>query len=200
MKYNRLTYLREAGKNPHQKRLWFLQCDCGDTTTAVASQVRSGKTKSCGCLQAAHRASGNLKHGGKKHPLYATWCNMKARCDNEDHPQFKDYGGRGITYDSRWCEFPPFLVDVGEKPFPEATLDRIDNDGGYFPDNVRWADRTTQRTNSRQVTLVCINGETKRIMEWCKHYGISIGAVHRRLKRGMSIQDAITKPKAKRFQ
>ena len=139
-------------------------------------------------------------HGLRYHPLYATWCNMKARCDNEAHPQFKDYGGRGITYASGWTEFPAFLDYVGEKPFSEATLDRIDNDGDYRPGNVRWADRTTQRVNSRQITLVCIDGDTRRVMEWCKHYGISIGAVHRRLKRGMSVQEALTAPKAKRFQ
>jgi len=140
------------------------------------------------------------RHGLRSHPLYATWCNMRARCDNPNHPQFKDYGGRGISYDPAWAYFPAFLSGVGEKPFPEATLDRVDNDRGYYPGNVRWADRTTQRINSRQVTLVCINGETKRIMEWCEQYRITIGAVHRRLKRGMSIQDSITVPKAKRFQ
>ena len=140
------------------------------------------------------------RHGLRNHPLYATWCNMKARCDNQNHPQFKDYGGRGISYTPAWVEFPAFLEDVGEKPFPEASLDRIDNDGNYELENVRWADRTTQRVNSRQITLVCINGETKRIMEWCEQYGITIEAVHRRLKRGMPIEDAITKPKAKRFR
>lgn len=140
------------------------------------------------------------RHGLRYHPLYATWSNMKARCDNQNHPQFKDYGGRGILYDPAWASFPAFLAAVGEKPFLEATLDRIENNGPYAPGNVRWADRTTQRVNSRQITLVCINGETKRIMEWCADYNITIGAVHRRLERGMSIQDAITVPKAKRFQ
>lgn len=197
MRYHMLTYLSEAGVNKHQKRLWLLQCDCGSTTTAVAAQVQAGKTKSCGCLA---RTRGNPKHGGRHHPLYATWCNMKARCDNPNHPQFKDYGGRGISYNPSWALFPAFLQDVGEKPFPEATLDRINNDGDYTPDNVRWADRTTQRINSRQITLVTIGGETKRIMEWCADYKITIGSVHRRLKRGMSIEDAITRPKAKRFQ
>ena len=140
------------------------------------------------------------RHGLRNHPLYATWCNMKARCDNPNHPQFKDYGGRGISYFLSWALFPAFLGDVGEKPFPEATLDRIDNNGDYTPHNVRWADRTTQRVNSRQITSITIGGKTKRIMEWCADYNITIGSVHRRLKRGMSIEDAITRPKAKRFR
>lgn len=141
----------------------------------------------------------NHKHGLRRHPLYATWCNMKARCDNPNHPQFKDYGGRNISYDPEWSEFPKFLSSVGEKPFPEASLDRINNDGNYEPSNVRWADRHTQRINSRQITEVTIDGRTMRIMEWCKEYGIAIGSVHRRMKRGMTVVEALTKLKAKRF-
>lgn len=140
-----------------------------------------------------------FKHGLRSHPLYATWCNMKARCDNPNHPQFADYGGRGIRYDSAWVEFPKFLTDVGEKPNDTATLDRIDNSGPYTVGNVRWADRHTQRVNSRQVNNVTIAGVTKRIMEWCSEYNITIGAVHRRMGKGMSVTDAITTPKAKRF-
>lgn len=195
MRYGKLVFQSEAGVNRHGKRLWAMLCDCGNSTTVIAAQARSGRTQSCGCL--AKR--GNPIHGLRDHPLYATWCNMKARCDNARHPQFKDYGGRGISYDPAWSSFPQFLAEVGEKPFPEATLDRIDNDDGYRPGNVRWADRTTQRTNSRQITLVKINGQTKRIMEWCTHYHISIGSVHRRLKRGMTIVEALTSPKAPRF-
>ena len=140
-----------------------------------------------------------LKHGLRKHALYATWCNMKARCDNKKHPQYHDYGGRGISYTCAWSDFAVFLADVGEKPYPEATLDRINNDGDYAPENTRWADRHTQRVNSRQITEVTIGTTTRRIMEWCEEYNISIGAVHRRIKKGMSMVDAITTPKAKRF-
>lgn len=140
------------------------------------------------------------RHGLRRHELYATWCNMKARCDNVNHPQYKDYGGRGIAYCPDWSEFSAFLADVGERPFVGASLDRIDNNGNYEPSNIRWADRHTQRTNSRQVTPVEINGETKLVTEWCVVYGISIGAVHRRLKKGMNMVDAITTPKAKRFR
>lgn len=140
------------------------------------------------------------KHGLRSHPLYATWCNMKARCDNPNHPQFGDYGGRGIQYCANWSDFPGFLSDVGERPFAEASLDRINNEGNYEPQNVRWADRNTQRRNSRAVHLVEIDGQTRHITEWCRHFDISIGAVHRRLKRGMSVVEALTAPKAKRFR
>jgi hypothetical protein len=140
------------------------------------------------------------RHGYRYHPLYATWCNMKARCNNQNHPQHKDYGGRGISYCKEWEEFPRFLADVGEKPFDTATLDRIDNDGDYKPSNVRWADRKTQRVNSRQIRNIEIDGETKLVTEWCEQYKISIGAFHRRLNKGWTEEQALTTPKAKRFR
>ncbi len=195
-----LTYLSDAGKNKHQKQLWRLRCDCGGITTAVAAQVRSGKTKSCGCLKVQRRAQGNPKHGGRYHPLYATWCNMKARCDNPNSSSYKNYGLRGITYCDRWADFSCFLADVGEKPYPEASLDRIDNSGNYQPGNVRWANRSVQRRNSRgRLVPVEINEETRLLKEWCLKYNISIGAVHRRLTKGMTLVEALTTPKAKRF-
>jgi hypothetical protein len=141
-----------------------------------------------------------MRHGYRYHPLYATWCNMKARCRNEKHPVYHNYGGRGITYHPTWEEFPNFLSNVGEKPFIGATLDRIDNEGDYTPENVRWADRVTQRRNSRQIVEVEINGETKLFSEWCKVYNIAIASVHRRLHKGEDLVSALTRPKAKRFQ
>ena len=141
-----------------------------------------------------------LRHGLRSHYLYSTWCNMKARCNNKNHPQYKDYGGRGISYCKEWAEFPSFLAAVGDRPFESATIDRVNNDGDYGPENVRWADRRTQRVNARNVTPVTIGGVTKLVTDWCIVYGISIGAIHRRMKNGMSLVEAITTPKARRFR
>ena len=190
-----LVILGDDGANRHGKKLWRLRCVCGAEFSAVASQIKSKKTTSCGC----RRKQGNPKHGLRGHSLYATWCNMKARCDNPNHPQFKDYGGRGVVYAPNWSDFSSFLSSVGEKPFPEASLDRIDNNGNYEPDNVRWADRRTQRVNSRQITEVTIGGVTKLVTDWCKEYGIALASVHRRMKRGMTVVEALTMPKATRF-
>jgi hypothetical protein len=93
-----------------------------------------------------------------------------------------------------------FLQDVGEKPFSAASLDRINNDQGYYPDNIRWATRITQRRNSRAISPVTIDGVTKLVTDWCKVYGITIGGVHRRLRQGEDIVSALTRPKAKRFR
>lgn len=196
MKHNMLTVLCDAGKNKHGKLLWRVRCDCGKEVVKIASAVRIGRTRSCGCLA---RSGLRRTHGSRHHPLYATWCNIKARCNNPQNPSYKNYGGRGITYASEWEDFAVFLSDVGERPYLEATLDRINNDGNYAPDNVRWATRTTQRRNSRILTPVTIDGTTKLITDWCKEYDITVSAVHRRMKKGEDIASAITRPKAQRF-
>ena len=197
MRYNMLTVLSDAGVNKHKKPLWLVRCDCGAESIKIASAVRTGCTKSCGCLA---RSGSHKTHGLRHHPLYATWCNIKARCNNPQNPSYKNYGGRGISYAPQWSNFAVFLQDVGEKPYPEATLDRIDNDGNYAPNNVRWADRVTQRRNNRQVSPIKIDGKTKLLPDWCKEYGITVAAVHRRLKNGEDIVSALIRPKAKRFR
>jgi hypothetical protein len=198
MRYGNLTFVEDAGVNKHKKRLWKMLCDCGKQTTVIASQVRQNRTKSCGCL----RKKGNHKsHGKRDHPLYSTWCNIKARCYNTNHPQYKDYGGRGIFVCDRWKNnFELFLFDVGERPFIGATLDRFDNNKGYEPDNVRWANRVTQRRNSRNVSEVTIGNTTRLITDWCDIFGITFSSVKRRIDKGENVISALTRPKAKRFQ
>jgi len=198
MRYGNLSFIEDAGVNKHQKRLWKMLCDCGKETIATASQIKQGKTKSCGCL----KKQGNCRtHGKRGHPLYSTWCNMKARCYNKNHPQYKDYGGRGIFVCDRWKhDFSLFLLDVGEKPFEGASLDRTDNSKGYSPDNFRWANRVTQRRNSRSISEVTIGNTTRLITDWCDIFGITFSAVKRRIDKGEDVISALTRPKAKRFQ
>jgi hypothetical protein len=124
---------------------------------------------------------------------------MKARCDNKRHLQYKDYGGRGITYDPRWSNFEPFAKDVGEPPSNKHTLDRIDNNGNYCKDHVRWAERSVQSRNTRSNFWVEINGETKCLQDWCETYRIAPSSVYKRLGSGWGIKEAITTPKVKGF-
>jgi hypothetical protein len=186
-----LTFIEEAGVNKHGKKLWKLKCDCGEYTVAIASQVRSGKTKSCGHLKSA----GNRRtHGQRNSKLYVAWCNMKARCDNKAHKFYKNYGGRGISYAPAWAVFENFAKDVGEPPSNKHTLDRINNNGNYCKENVRWADRHTQARNSRANIWVTIDGVKKCLYDWCAEYGVVPSTVYRRLAKGVSIEAAITFP------
>jgi hypothetical protein len=197
LQFGLLTFIKEDGVNKYGKKLWKLKCSCGEYTVAIASQVRSGKTKSCGHLKSA----GNRRtHGQHNSKLYTAWCNMKARCDNKSHAQYSDYGGRGIKYQPSWEKFEVFASDVGEPPDDKYTLDRIDNNGNYEKNNVRWASRHTQARNKRKNVWVTIEGCTMCVHDWCKKYNITLAAVGLRMAKGMSIEDAITAPKAKRFQ
>ena len=110
-KFGSLTFVAEAGANKHGKAMWKLICDCGNETIAVASAVRTGRTKSCGCGK--HKGS-RRTHGRRRSRLYTIWCNMKARCDNRNHPAYRNYGMRGISYDPAWADFSTFAAAVGE--------------------------------------------------------------------------------------
>ncbi len=192
-----LTYLGEAGVNQHQQRLWHMRCSCGKETTVLASRARTGKTKSCGHLRTL---AYNRTHGQRRTRLYSIWCNMRARCGNKNRPAHKNYGGRGIVVSPLWSDFSVFAMHVGEPPTPTATLDRIDNESGYVPGNVRWAERRTQARNTRQNQWVTIDGRTQSLYDWCEEVGIAPGSVYRRVKQGESFQSAILRPKAPRFQ
>jgi hypothetical protein len=100
----------------------------------------------CTCGRHSHREYS----GGRRSPEYSAWVNARYRCNNPAAPAYADYGGRGISVDSRWDSFEAFLADMGRRPGPEYSLDRIDNDGDYAPGNVRWATRTEQLSNRRK--------------------------------------------------
>jgi hypothetical protein len=200
-RFGQLVVLEPSGVNEHDKRLWRCQCDCGQETITITGQLTSGRTKSCGHLKAERSAMGNPKHGGRYSKAYSSWMNMKGRCDNPELPQYENWGGRGITYDPRWAEFENFYADMGDPP-AGTTLDRKDNNGNYSKNNCRWADRRTQRLNTRppksteRIPPVTINGVTRSLRDWCREYGISPMSVQNRVKKGMSWEEAVTKPKA----
>jgi hypothetical protein len=148
MKFNMLTAMHLVDSEERQSQ-WLFKCDCGNQKIIRASRVKEGKAKSCGCWQY------NLKHGharrefkNKATPTYQTWLAMRGRCLNPTDPAYKWYGGRGISIDPRWNIFENFLEDMGERP-KARSLDRIDNDRGYSPDNCRWATNRQQQSNKR---------------------------------------------------
>lgn len=136
------------------------------------------------------------RHGMKKMPIYQLWQNMLNRCRNQNMEAFKNYGGRGITVCDRWLSFENFYADMGDRP-PGKSLDRLDNDKGYSPENCAWRTRKEQGLNTRVNRLVTIEGVTQPLGYWCQHYGVPRKRVTSRLQRGWDEFRALTEPRKK---
>lgn len=125
--------------------------------------------------------------------IYRIWANIKSRCTNPNHPRYKDYGGRGITLCERWRSFTCFYSDVGDHPIG-LTLDRVDNNGGYEPNNVRWVTKADNNRNSRRCVMVELNGTSKPINVWCREFGVPYTTFKQRRSRGWDLVRAVSTP------
>ncbi len=156
---------------------FICECDCGMSLEAIPRLVVSGRVVSCGCAKISKaQALGkkNRTHGMTRTSEYRSWIAMKSRCYDEDREGYKNYGGRGIKVCDRWLNsFELFFKDIGPKPGPEYTVDRIDNDGDYEPDNCRWATRQEQSNNRRNSKLIHYRGSLKSLPEIARLHNLS---------------------------
>lgn len=153
-RFGRLFVRREAGRTSRQDVIWECQCSCGEVVSVTTNSLKSGRKKSCRCLERENRRKNLLGGGRRSHGLsdtreYKSWASMLQRCRNPKDPSFSLYGERGIRVCNEWLDFSNFLADMGERP-EGTSLDRVDPNGDYTPENCRWATCSEQIANRRR--------------------------------------------------
>ena len=159
---------------------WFFHCECGAVKSAGKGSVTNGYQVSCGCYQKEYGRQRKTIHGMSTHPLYKTWSGMLHRCNKKDSRDYPDYGGRGIGVCDRWLDINNFISDMGDRP-KGATIDRIDNEKGYSPDNCRWTTPLIQGNNKRNNKSITVNGaKYSSIAEAARELGVADSTLRHR--------------------
>ena len=177
-RYDRLVVIGKVPSDGVNRTKWDCLCDCGKTLTVYTSNLKAGRTGSCGCK----RVDNLTTHGLSRSNEYSIWQAMIKRCYVEGSKAFESYGGRGITVWHAWVKsFHVFYCDMGPRPSPSHTLDRIDNDGNYRPDNCRWATHTEQANNRRNTLHFKDGGHLKTLRQLSDEYKIHYRQLYRKL-------------------
>lgn len=196
-RFGRLTVIKEAGRDKHRNVIWKCRCDCGNESYVTTADLK--KTKSCGCWNIDAIIQRNTRHGASKRgsitKLYKVWAAVKQRCTNPKNKAYKNYGGRGIKLCDEWLEYEPFEKWAFENGYAEGLqLDRIDNNGGYSPDNCRFVSTVENSHNKRNNVWITIDGKTALAVDWAKEVGVDVEVIRKRLRKGWSPKEAVFAP------
>lgn len=203
MRFGRLTVTHRADNDAEGRAVWACLCDCGQQHCVKSAGLVRGETRSCGCLGRETRQQNGIKSGqAQVHAFsksamlceYRCWEAMIARCHSPIAKGYHRYGGRGITVCDAWrVSFEQFARDMGPRPAGHS-IERINNNGPYAPDNCRWATRTEQANNRRTSRWVTANGQTMTIADWSRSTGLAWHTIHNRLQRGWDDSKAVNTP------
>ena len=198
--FGNLTVMRHVPRYGVERRkgfnaLWLCRCVCGREVRVPSDKLILGRKKSCAI-------AGHIWRGPPREPgvtalyrsEYNSWRSMMGRCFDQRQHNYANYGGRGIGVCERWLGFSNFLEDMGSKPTPWHTIERLDNDRGYEPGNCRWATRKEQSRNQRRSVYIELGGRRELLIDACGRYGLPLGLVYGRLKNGWSIETALSTP------
>ena len=199
MTFGRLTVIKDTKKRKHGSIVWECECQCGNIVEATTDCLSGSKTKSCGCLHKELRPQICKRtfttHGQTKTKLYWVWQGIKRRCYSKKDKQYKDYGGRGISMTTEWkndfCAFQKWAIQNGYKK--GLTIERIDVNGNYEPNNCTWIPLRKQNMNRRTTHFLTYNEKTMSITEWANETGIPRKTISQRINNyGWSIERALT--------
>lgn len=197
-KFDRLTVVEDCGVqivSKKKQRVWKCKCVCGNIVFVTTSKLNNGSKRSCGCLMIESLGIGSFKHGKSHSKEFNTWMGIKQRCCNSNYHSYKNYGGRGIKVCDRWLQsFENFYADMGEAPIG-FSIDRIDVNGNYCPENCRWVDSKTQQYNKRNTFKITFNNVTETLSYWSEKTGIRAKTIHARIHDlKWSVERALTTP------
>jgi len=195
VRFGRLVAMEPTAIRQNGKVCWTCRCDCGVILTVRGIALTNTNTKSCGCLRrdvtSARQTHGHTT-GGRTSPEFRAWLNARSRCFWPKNTFYPAYGGRGITMCDDWrYSFEAFLRDMGRKPSPRHTLDRINNEGHYAPGNCRWVTQREQGNNTRRNHWITVDGVHMTIAQAARKYGRKYGTIFRRLQHGASGAEAV---------
>lgn len=196
-RFGRLVVVERA-ESKGKRTMWKCLCDCGNTKVVEAGNLKTGHTTSCGCVwqEVVPETNRNInrRHGMSQTKLHKAWANMRYRCFNPRCKYYDNYGGRGITICDEWNEFESFMEWSLNNGFADGmSLDRIDVNGNYEPGNCRWVSWEVQENNKRNNSYLTLNGQTHTISEWSRITGLKDSTIRERIKRGWTVEDALTK-------
>lgn len=198
VQFGRWTILQDAGTSSCWKRNVLCRCECGKTKIVQFNNLRNGKSLSCGCLRAEQLKQRLTVHGhchrGHLTTEYRIWRGIVSRCTTPKASGYKNYGGRGITVCERWLVFENFLADMGMRPPGDTSIDRIDNEGNYTPENCRWTTRKQQNNNRRVKNGYTFNGKHQCLSAWARELGVSVDRLKTRIKAGWPVENVFVTP------
>jgi hypothetical protein len=190
----RLTVISEACETKGGRVTWLCKCLCGNMINVTGKQIRSGRTKSCGCLRKDTIRSISETHGHSKTRTYKIWTGMIQRCTNDKVKCYDRYGGSGVLVCDRWLSsFDSFLFDMGHAP-QGMQIDRINYMGNYEPSNCKWSSRIEQARNKKNNRIIELSGEKLCVAEWADRLDVHPDRIHNRLRKGWDEERAITEP------
>ena len=196
-KFGKLIAINPLGLDKYKKKLWLCKCDCGNEIIVQGTYLRNGNTISCGCIRKELNKTRAIRHGYYNERLYRIWYDMKRRCYNKNRKSYKYYGGKGIEVYNEWLnDFMNFYNWSKANGYADnLTLERIDFNKNYCPENCKWIPQSEQTQNSRHNHFITFNNRTMTITQWSKEIGISPKTIRERLNRGWRLENVLSTKK-----